>query len=864
MTPSLPAPYTIVRELGHGGMATVYLAQDHKHGRQVAVKVLRPDLAAVIGAERFVREVRTLAALQHPHILGLIDSGQVDGTAFYVMPFVEGESLRDRLQREKQLAVGEAVRLTKEIADALDYAHRHGVIHRDIKPENILLHEGRALVADFGIALAVSQANPGRLTETGLSLGTPHYMSPEQAMGERDLTARSDIYALGCVAYEMLVGQPPFTGATAQAIVAKVLTERPGSLRKARERVPESLEDAILKALEKLPADRWATAAEFAGAMDESRPVGRHRAATWWREPRTLALSGLIAALAGTTAWVAANRTRPASERTMEFLLPRPADLPSSAGFAPRGTGVLPDGTGLVYVAGLGDTSRLYRQRFDHLHPVLLATMSPRIAQGLAVSPDGEWAAFLTADARVWKAPLTGGNPVALGNLAVWLWDPRLSWGADDRIYWGSGYYGLQSVAAVGGAVTPVTRPDTARGETGHWGVWRLPNGRLLFRIMTKQGGRMAILNDGRPPTVLPLAGSPVGYVEPGYLLYQGDRGLEVVRFDLKQLRVTGAPALVSRGDSVLNISVSPNGTAAIVHRLAPPEGRTVLWVDREGRTRPTGLRETARFPRISPDGRRLAYATEENKIWVVDLATRGRVRLDDEPPNVQPVWTRDGSRLVYSAPGYPWEMLKWQRADGSGKGVELHHAAFETWATDWTPEGALLAYYSTGGAGSESNDIHVVDTAGNARMIIGGPGIQRNGRFSPDGRWIAYESLENGPPNIYLQRWPGLDRKRPVSTDGGREPVWGPNGRELFYRRADAMMVVELGPGPDPEISTPRVLFRGAFWTEQSGDHSYDLSPDGRRFLMMEPDTSERTEIRVVLNWQERLEQVLRERERQ
>src|SRR6476646_10357906 len=216
---ALAGHYDVAHELGAGGMATVYLAQDLKHNRKVAIKVLRPELAAVIGAERFVREIRTIAALQHPHILGLIDSGEVQGTAYYVMPFVDGESLRDRLTREKQLPIADAVWIASEIASALDYAHRHGVIHRDIKPENILLHDGQALVADFGIALAVTQAGGTRMTETGMSLGTPHYMSPEQAMGERDITARSDVYALGCVTYEMLIGDPPFTGSTAQAIV---------------------------------------------------------------------------------------------------------------------------------------------------------------------------------------------------------------------------------------------------------------------------------------------------------------------------------------------------------------------------------------------------------------------------------------------------------------------------------------------------------------------------------------------------------------------------------------------------------------------------------------------------------------------
>src|SRR5689334_25308870 len=260
--------YRLERELGQGGMATVYLAHDLRHERKVAIKVLRPELAAVIGAERFVREIKTIAALQHPHILGLIDSGEVNGTAYYVMPYVEGESLRDRLRREKQLPVADAVRLATEVAAALDYAHRHGVIHRDIKPENVMLHDGAALVADFGIALAVSSAGGGtRMTETGMSLGTPHYMSPEQAMGEREITARSDVYALGAITYEMLVGEPPFTGPTAQAIVAKVMTADPAALSAQRRSVPPAVEDAVLTALSKLPADRFATAAEFAAAL---------------------------------------------------------------------------------------------------------------------------------------------------------------------------------------------------------------------------------------------------------------------------------------------------------------------------------------------------------------------------------------------------------------------------------------------------------------------------------------------------------------------------------------------------------------------------------------------------------------------
>ena len=315
---ALQHSYRLERELGQGGMATVYLAHDLKHDRKVAIKVLRPELAAVIGAERFLREIKTIATLQHPHILGLIDSGEVNGTAYYVMPFVEGESLRDRLQREKQLPIADAVRVATVVASALDYAHRHGVIHRDIKPENVLLHDGSALVADFGIALAVSSAGGGsRMTETGMSLGTPHYMSPEQAMGEREITARSDVYALGAMTYEMLVGEPPFSGPTAQAIVSKVLTEEPRPLLPRRRSIPPEV--AVLTALEKLPADRFGTAHEFAagliGAHPSRRTGGRSQPAAVPAAPRrnALLLGMAMVAVAAAAYLLGARQGHPAT-----------------------------------------------------------------------------------------------------------------------------------------------------------------------------------------------------------------------------------------------------------------------------------------------------------------------------------------------------------------------------------------------------------------------------------------------------------------------------------------------------------------------------------------------------------------------
>ena len=268
LSSALADHYAIERELGAGGMATVYLARDLKHERAVALKVLRPELAAALGAERFLQEIRVSARLDHPHILTLIDSGESVGFVWYVLPYVRGESLRDKLMREKQLPIDEAVRIATQVASALDYAHRQGVIHRDIKPENILLHEGEAVVADFGIALAVQETGGKRLTQSGMSLGTPLYMSPEQGTSDRALDSRSDIYSLGVVLYEMLAGEAPHTGPTAQAIIAKVLTEQPKSLRVLRNTVPEVVDQAVTKALAKVPADRFATAAQFAQAID--------------------------------------------------------------------------------------------------------------------------------------------------------------------------------------------------------------------------------------------------------------------------------------------------------------------------------------------------------------------------------------------------------------------------------------------------------------------------------------------------------------------------------------------------------------------------------------------------------------------
>jgi eukaryotic-like serine/threonine-protein kinase len=350
--------YTIERELGAGGMATVYLAQDLKHDRQVAIKVLKPELAAVLGADRFVVEIKTTAALQHPHILPLFDSGSADGFLFYVMPFIQGETLRSKLDRETQFGIDEAVRIARDVADALDYAHRHGVVHRDIKPENILLHDGRPMVADFGIALALSAAAGGRMTETGMSLGTPHYMSPEQATADKEISGRSDVYSLGSVLYEMLAGNPPHVGNSAQQIIMKIIAESVEPVTKYRKSVPPNVAAAVAKALEKLPADRFESAKAFAEALGNasfttlhSTSVGGGVGARSFKGAFiAMSMVAAVALVAAGVAWF-----RPAAEPLVTRQQVQLWQHGVGIGFAWR-LAISPDGGTMVYWDTVGGT----------------------------------------------------------------------------------------------------------------------------------------------------------------------------------------------------------------------------------------------------------------------------------------------------------------------------------------------------------------------------------------------------------------------------------------------------------------------------------------------------------------------------
>jgi serine/threonine protein kinase/Tol biopolymer transport system component len=418
LTVALADRYRIDRELGAGGMATVYLAEDLKHNRKVAVKVLKPELAVAIGAERFLAEIKTTANLQHPHILALHDSGEVNGTVFYVMPYVDGESLRDRLDREKQLPVDDALRIAGEVADALQYAHEHGVIHRDIKPENILLQRGHAVVADFGIALAASKTGGARMTETGMSLGTPTYMSPEQAMGAREVDARTDIYSLGCVLYEMLAGEPPFVGPTAQSIVAKVITESPKSLTGQRRTVPPHVDATVQKSLEKLAADRFASAAAFAESLRDGGSSLRSsglRSAGSAHSSMGKAIRWSVATVVGAAvigaAYMIGNRS--SREASTDMLMAQRTYRVETI-FSARYTA---GGEAIVYSAAeSGASPRIFTLTSDYPQPRAVSDSATRL---LAVSAKDEMAVLVGAvfdhhrvfSGTLARMPAGGGTP---------------------------------------------------------------------------------------------------------------------------------------------------------------------------------------------------------------------------------------------------------------------------------------------------------------------------------------------------------------------------------------------------------------------------------------------------------------------
>ena len=879
-------------------MATVYLAHDLRHDRRVAVKVLRPELAAVIGAERFLAEIKTTANLQHPHILPLFDSGvagsREGGTfLYYVMPLVEGETVRDRISREKQLPVPDAVRIASEVASALDYAHRHGIIHRDIKPENILLHDGRALVADFGIALAASKAGGTRMTETGMSLGTPYYMSPEQAMGEREITARSDVYALGCVLYELLTGDPPFTGSTAQAIVARVVTETPRPMVPQRHTIPPHVEAAVLRALEKLPADRFASAAEFAEALatpsfaattavriptariPPDRPTARLAVLLPWL---------LAAGAAGLAAWAWHRPAPPQPVRRYSMGLPPQQAM--RQGVLGVNLAISPDGSRIVYIGPGEGGDQLWVRDRDRLD----ATPLPGTAGALSpfFSPDGSrigFSAGATFELKV--VPVTGGPPITLTRPGAGAGGGG-TWGVDGWIYFDTPS-GLARIPADGGNPELLVPFDSAGGEIGHAWPAALPNGRgLLYRSRRNLNPTEfdLVAFDLRTKERHLLTRGLVGrYVAPGYLVFlRADGAVLAAPFDQDRLELTGPAVALFEGVMTkpfgsADFALSPGGTLAYVPGLASEAGGVaeLVYVSRDGGVTPfdppASLNPSAgRGLSLSPDGTRLALdviGSTAPDIWIKQLpgGPLSRLTFDGNGSN-RPTWTPDGRWVLYlmapdSGPPEVWR----KRADGST-------AAELVWRVPGrviseavlSHDGEWLIYRIN--EGDVNRDVYAIrpgrDTA--PTPLLTGPFREEGAALSPDGRWLAYTSDESGQEEIFVRPFPDTDTGRwQLSTRGGSAARWAPGGRELFFQGASGdLMVVPVAPGATFSAGEPRRLFPlgGALYTSNIVPY-YDLMPDRQRFVTARLAAVNQApgagQLVVVDNWFEELRMKLR-----
>jgi serine/threonine-protein kinase len=877
--------YRLDREVGAGGMATVYLAEDVRHDRRVALKVLRPELSAVIGAERFLAEIKLTANLQHPHILPLFDSGEADGYLFYVMPFVEGETLRDRLNREKQLPVAEALRITTEVASALDYAHRHGVVHRDIKPENILLHDGQALVADFGIALAASKASGARMTETGMSLGTPHYMSPEQAMGEREITARSDVYALGAVLYEMLTGDPPFTGSTAQAIVARVVTESPRPLLPQRHTIPPHVEAAVLTALEKLPADRFASAAEFAAALRDPRyattarvPAAAAPAAALpkaarprWMPVALPAVALLLGAAIGAALW---PRLRPApapqlSQWSLALKSNQMLQPPDPSGGAR--IALSPDGRALAYIGPSESGHRLWLRRLDQLDATPIAGTEG--ASEPFFSPDGRRVGFVKNGTEVRIASLGGAPTITLTDKAN---TSSGDWAEDGYIYFEVDS-GVARMRATGGETEPVYKIDTKQKEIATEWVHVLPGATgALFRVRHVGQGpadfEIMATRLPRGPAKHLVRGVYAAYAGGYLLVVTADGKLIGIPFDPKKLETTGAPIALLEGVGVRNngfnidLSIARNGTVAYTTG-GTQATRRAAWVSREGLVTPVdstwdpqGIIGSAA---LSPDGKAIAVAlTREGRrdVWVKRLPAGPFSRLTfNDTASGRPAWSADGKDVYYIADrsGSGVGPVYARRSDGTGSPRLLFHYDVDFGHVQASRDGRWLLL-RTAPPPPGSVDILGLRLGDSVPVpLVATQATELYPALSPDGRWLAYSSDESGAFEVYVRPFPETaGAKWQVSTAGGSQPMWSSTGRELLYVNGKNEMVsAQIPPGATFSVGAQRTLFSVQPFVAVGAVPAFWLSPDDKRFLVLrEGEAGQPGELVVAENWVQQL----------
>jgi len=903
--------YDIAAQIGVGGMGEVYRATDTTLKRQVAIKILPSSLAADADRlARFQREAEVLASLNHPNIAAIHGLEESDGIKALVMELVEGPTLADRIA-QGAVPLDEALPIAKQIALALEAAHDRAIVHRDLKPANIKIRaDGTVKVLDFGLAKAMDPTgvmSPGgsqsptittpAMTQAGVILGTAAYMSPEQARG-KVVDKRADIWAFGCVLYEMLVGRRVFDGDEVSDTLAFVLTKDPDWNALPAD-TPAAIRRLLRRCLVKDRSNRLPDIGSARLDIDEARaepPVApvemagarTNRSVAW---AIGAAVFAALAVLAAVGAWMA-MRTPPAERSVARVLIGvGPAErllsgsqLDSSIGRGrPTRTAMVfsPDGRSLVFSAERDGRVQLYLRRLDQLDASPIAGTEG--ASNPFFSPDGQSLGF-HADGALKKVPAGGGPVVVLCNVDLIY---GATWGRTDKIVFARQAGGLWQVSATGGTPTAMTKLQANSGELSHRLPQFLPDGQTVLFTVTgsffptwddTQIVAQSLVSGKR--TVLVEGGADARLVATGHLVYLRRGTLMAVPFDSQRLEVTGAAvALVADVMQAASIqpvqidtgagqfAVSESGSLVYVAGGVFPQDRwSLVWVDRAGRSEALRVAPGAYLaPRLSPDGRRVAFNTTTGDwdLWTYDIPRGIISRLPMEGEQSIPLWTPDGSRLTFSSLVKGTASVLSINADGSGSAATLATSNSRGFPNAWTPDGStLLAFFLDG-----QSRLIPRDGKTEARPLAISNVSQAD--FSPDGRWLAYESRQNvnAPGQVYVHNYPRLDHREQVSIENGAAPAWRRDGRELYYVQdasADGplkirMMAVPITTTPTFSAGTPRMLFEGPFRID-GPFRGYDVTPDGQRFLMVQEiaqPAARLSQMVLVQNWFEELKRV-------
>ncbi len=878
--------YEIAAALGAGGMGEVYRAKDTKLGRDVAIKILPAAVATdPERLARFKREAQLLAALNHPNIAAIYGLDEADGKPFLVLELVPGEDLAERLKRGA-IPSDEAIAIAKQIAEALEEAHEKGIVHRDLKPANVkLTPDGKVKVLDFGLAKAyTSEASDARSselshsptltrqgTEAGMILGTAAYMSPEQARG-KPVDKRADIWAFGSLVYEMLVGKPAFAGETTTDILAAVVQNEPDWSR-LPEPLPAGIVLLLRRCLQKQAKDRLR---DIGDARFEIDPRASAIPATGGRTgspARGRAFFFGIGAVVAAGALLLPRALWPAPEAPampVRAIVSLPPDTTLALG---RGSAVAvsPDGRRLAFTGRAKGKVQLYVRPLDRFESQPIAGTDG--AANPFFSPDGQWVGFF-ADGKLKKVSLDGGAPVVVTDART----PRgEAWGDGNSILLTpSNNTSIMRVSALGGGkLEPVTA--LAAGEMSHRWPRLLPDGKaVLYSIWNDAGwepARIAVKRldgDGSEPKLLvPGGGGYARYIRDGarrrgYLVYARSEGILAAPFDESRLEVTGQAVPVVDG-VLTNLSggahfdLSAGGTLAYVPGTTGESERDLSWVALDGQATPAlRIHGMSRFWTLSPDGTRVARnntAGPSRDVWIDSLANGARTRVTHADDNFSPIWSADGNWVAF-ARGIPFAKMIRRKTDGSEVEEQLSASSNYQQPSSFSPDGTALLYSEFDPAAG--SDIWVLTLPAAARPFVKTNFSEGNASFSPDGRWVAYQSNESGRFEIYVRPYPEGIRKFQVSTEGGvSAPLWSPSGREIFYRATSGvMMAASVETAPDFRTGTPRALFDGTGY-----EPTFGVSPDGRRLLMMPLIATESaaSEVHLVLNFQAELRQRVR-----